>query len=146
MQRIFLVSISVFFLGLVGMGIWLSGSPSEARSKRFDEVRSQNLDAISNAVINYYNDTDKLPVTVAELDAHNQRKYNQVLNLVDPQSGVAYEYRVVSSTTREYELCAVFNEENQLDGQMNPVGRKNYVWQHSAGRDCFVHTAIKYKY
>ncbi len=123
----------------------MAGSPQDARAKRFDDARVQDLNAISNSVNNYYNDTAKLPATVAELDVHNQQKYNQTLNLKDPQSGASYEYQVVSSTTREFELCAHFNVENSAAANMyyQPYEKGN-VWQHSAGRDCFVHTATKY--
>ena len=145
MNRLFLIGSAALLVILVVVGIWLAGSPSEARAKRFDDARVQDLNAISNAVNNYYNDTDALPTTVAELDAHTQRKYNQNLNLKDPQSSAAYEYRVVSTTTREFELCAHFNKENSnfTDAYYLSYEKRN-VWQHSAGRDCFTHTANKY--
>lgn len=145
MQRLFLIGASILFIVLVVVGIWLAGSPQDARLKRFDDARIQDLNAISNAVTNFYNKKDKLPTTVVELDEQNQRDYNQTLNLKDPQSGVAYEYRVISTTTREFELCAQFNLENQSEAIMyyEPYGKGN-TWQHSAGRDCFIHVADKY--
>ena len=85
MQRLFLITASILFIVLVGVGVWLAGSPQDARLKRFDQARVQDLNAISNAVNNFYNKNSKLPATIAELDEQNQRDYNQTLNLKDPQ-------------------------------------------------------------
>lgn len=140
MQRVFLVITSVLFVGLVGISIWLAGSPGEARAKRFDEARVQALNAITNAVTNYYVSNTKLPLSLAELDASNRQMYNQTLDLVDPQSGAAYEYRVVNTSTRQFELCAQFNVEKKTDSTVyyQPIQE---IWDHTAGRDCFLRVA-----
>lgn len=139
MQRLFLGVVSVLFVGLVGVSIWLAGSPGEARAKRFDEARVQALNAITNAVTNYYDSYAKLPTSLAELDASNRQMYNQTLDLTDPQSGAAYEYRVVNTSTRQFELCAQFNVARKSQPTYyQPVQE---IWDHAAGRDCFLRTA-----
>lgn len=145
MKRVFLISAAVLFVVLVVTGVWLAGSPVDARAKRFDEVRVQDLNAISNAVNNFYDRTEKMPETMAALDEYNQKAFNQTLNLRDPESGVLYEYRVVNDTAREFELCAQFNAEKRTDQRIyNPSGLNNSIWDHAAGRDCFTQVANKY--
>lgn len=146
MRRVFLISSAVLFVVLIVVGVWLAGTPGEARAKRFDQARVQDLNAISNAVTNYYNAKNSLPVTVAELDAANQKAYNQTLNLKDPQTGKAYEYRVTGgSSGREFELCAEFNAAYKTNAYNSvSYGLNNNIWDHDAGRDCFTQTAYKY--
>lgn len=145
MKRALLIGLAVFFVVLVIVGIYLAGSPREARAKRFDEVRVQDLNAISNAVNNYYDRNEKMPETITQLDEYNQKAFNQTLNLNDPQSAAPYEYRVVSTTTREFELCAQFNLESRTDKRAyNPYGT-NSIWDHEAGRDCFTQVANGYR-
>lgn len=146
MQRIFLIGSAVLFVALVSVGIWLAGTPSEARAKRFDQARVQDLNAISNAVTNYYNAKKALPATIAEVDAYNQKAYNQTLNLKDPQTGQAYEYRITGdSMGREFELCADFNVENKTNSYNRvSYGPDNNIWDHEAGHDCFIQTAYIY--
>ncbi len=137
MKRALLIGLAVFFVVLVSVGIYLAGSPKDARAKRFDNIRVQDLDAISNAVTNYYNRSKTMPETITQLDEYNQKYFNQTLNLKDPQSSAPYEYRVLSTTTREFELCAQFNTKNELNEHMyNSYGDRS-VWNHNAGHDCF---------
>lgn len=139
MQRLFLGVVSVLFVGLVVVSIWLAGSPGEARAKRFDEARVQALNAITNAVTNYYVSNTKLPLSLAELDASNRQMYNQNLDLIDPQTGVEYEYRVVNTSTRQFELCAQFNVVKKSEpAYYRPIQE---IWDHAAGRDCFLRVA-----
>lgn len=144
MKRALLIGLAICFVVLVIVGVYLAGSPSEARAKRFDNARVQDLNAISNAVTNFYDRNEKLPETFAQLDEYNQKTFNQTLNSKDPQSGASYEYRVLSTTTREFELCAQFNMENHTQGRTYMPYETNNIWDHAAGRDCFVQVANKY--
>lgn len=143
MQRIFLILAAVFGVLLVGTGLYFIDSPREARARRYDQARIQDLNALENAVNNYYlGNNQKMPATIAELNTYNQRAYNQDLNLKDPQSGASYEYRITGQNDgREFELCATFNVSDNTDQSTYLYGSNS--WRHAAGRDCFIRTVTK---
>jgi hypothetical protein len=134
---------SVALVALVVIaGFGIVESPFQARLRRFDERRMDDLieiqQTIERQVVEYMRDGElrlKRPLPrsleeVAEFVA--QDEYGRDLRIVDPQTGKKYEYSVKSETS--YELCAEFSleEKSQYRGRNHP-----------AGRYCFVEDVIK---
>ena len=105
------------------------GSPGEQRKMRIDEHRLNDLRAIDAAVRLYRKDAGSLPEDLATLDA----RPGLALDLVDPQSGVPYEYR--RDGTDAFELCASFATDSG-DRRARPDWQ-GLEWAHGAGRHCF---------
>ena len=119
-------------------GFAVIGSPFVQREKRFDEKRVQDLSMIQNYITNYWQNKEKLPVELNNLE-------DPLLGVTipfDPETGEPYEYRVVSDLM--FELCATFTTESE-DGpsavpQIYPPRSQDYNWQHGVGRVCFERT------
>ena len=125
-------------IGAVGWGFAVIGSPFAQREKRFDERRVQDLQMIQNYITNYWQNKEKLPANLDDLE-------DPLLGIVipvDPEAGEQYEYRVVASLT--FELCSTFKTESGDDQKavpmMYPSRSQNYSWQHGTGRVCFERT------
>ena len=126
-------------------GILIVGSPAAGREQRLDEQRVTDLRTINDEILNQvYGDArfaprpvepvpvmtlpKPLPKDLATVAANAQ--YLK-LNVNDPETGTAYEYRPQDTF---YELCAVFSL----------VRNQNYdiFWNHPAGRHCFTVDAL----
>mgnify|MGYP001582344461 CR=1 FL=1 len=121
---------------VVGIGFYLSGTPSNARAEKLDQQRVNDLTQIQNAVENYYTTRNILPKTFDDLK--NQYGY---IELVDPLTHEQYEYRETATTA--YELCATFQTDTTNEKQT--FVRPKYpgfepLWQHPAEKKCFSHT------
>lgn len=122
----------------IGWGFAVIGSPFTQREKRFDERRVSDLSAIQGYIINYWQNKEKLPVNLSDLE-------DPLLGIVipvDPETGGAYGYKILAGLT--FELCATFKTESE-DGQdvvqtIHPSKGQNYDWWHGAGRGCFART------
>jgi len=127
---------SVFFAAIlivavvssVIAGIFLLGPPSEWRLRLLDERRASDLRELSYAIDEYWTRVGMLPVSLDELSWEDE----WLPELVDPETGKPYEYRMLSSRT--YELCAEFARETDIDGRDVP---SQYLWFHGSGRQCF---------
>ena len=118
---------TVAVVGAVAAGVYVLGSPSEERTLRLDERRVTDLVALSSAVDVYWTRHQKLPTSLDELRSEPVGR----LDLEDPDSRAAYEYRPLSE--RAYEVCAVFERDSGAPDRPAPGG----VWAHRAGRQCF---------
>ncbi len=155
---------------LVALLVWFSfcvmGSPFEQRSLRLDERRVQDLQNIQWQVINYYQQKEKLPESLKDLNNPISGSYVPV----EPEfeKGKAYEYNVKDATKLTFELCADFalpmpkgwQEYNYGKGGIMPMavregstdvavsypypgpggGGVNESWDHQTGRTCFERT------
>jgi hypothetical protein len=101
-------------------------SPSEARRRRLDEMRRADLHLLSIAVDNYHYSRDRLPESLDELAAVPTVRYR---SRNDPETGLAYDYRVVDDNS--YELCATFA------GEGGDAAYDDRFWAHGAGPKCF---------
>ncbi len=137
--KVFVAVVVAAVATVVGIGLYLSGTPSQARALRADQQRVNQLQQISGAVENYYVTKSVLPTTLDDLK--NQHGYFE--SLADPVTHEVYAYRVASST--EYELCATFQTDSTKDNTMQaspaypvPVGFGiGNTWQHAVGKKCF---------
>lgn len=105
----------------VAGGLWLTGSPAEARLVRLDDRRIEDLRRISNLVDAYWRSHRRLPGSLAEVGSEPGAAGR------DPVSDQPYEFR--GKGDRQYELCAVFDRKS--------VKAEWSSWSHAAGRTCF---------
>jgi hypothetical protein len=122
----------------VAWGFAVIGSPFQQRNKRFDERRVQDLQIMQNYITNYWQNKERLPVSLSDLE-------DPLLGIVipvDPETGGLYEYRVTDDLI--FELCAMFSTESKYGQgavpEMYSRGSQNYSWQHGVGRICFERT------
>ena len=126
----------VVIAGLVVGGFFLGDSPSEARARRLDDRRVQDLWSVQSAVESYWGVKKELPETLGQA----AELYSSIPK--DPETSAAYEYRVVSET--DYELCAAFTNKAEAYGVMarpyltgiNEAFVRDFS-SHVQGRDCF---------
>ena len=128
------VGIVVFVVtAAVVAGFFIAGSPTTERSRRLDQQRVSDLQAISYAVDMYYNKNSNMPTDLNSLMGQ-QDVYLQ--SITDPATGVAYEYEVAAGEPT-YNLCATFEIDSVdiTDKSMPmPVGD---FWKHGIGHTCF---------
>jgi hypothetical protein len=150
----------VFVLSLIIWSFSVMGSPSEQRAWRLDEKRVTDLQNIQYQVITYWQQKERLPVSLAEL-ANPLTGYSLP---VDPEfeKGKTYEY--LPKEKLSFELCATFTKEipkgwQEYDyGGVMPVYKEtsdvavssypypsgtNDSWDHQVGRTCFIRTIDK---
>jgi hypothetical protein len=132
---------------VIGVGLYLSGSPNQERIRRFDDIRLQHLQNIQQSLINYWEAKRDLPVKLSDITVPVS---GGEIMPVDPATGVQYEYNRKTETL--FTLCANFGAESRdydnnyggkiaqpypvLSYPMGPIlGDQN--WSHKAGRVCF---------
>lgn len=115
-------------IAAVAAGLWLVDPPWRERAQQIDARRSQNLESLHWAIQGYFQDHGSLPRSLDELDPQWERLRH------DPETGAEVEYRVTGE--RQYEICAVFAEEAEIE---DPVWQTGF-YQHPAGRACFERT------
>ncbi len=130
------VALTIVVLAAIVWGIALVGSPGSARIRRFDDQRLRDLQTIFREIQSLCQDPDiknelkkPLPRTLDELAALAR---SERINLVDPETGDRYLYRISDETT--YELCATFSSERDSDIDV--------FWNHPAGHYCFTVDAL----
>ena len=124
-------------------GLWISGSPAAERARRLDDRRIQDLQSISNAIDNYYNQNGlKLPPTLETLTRQREAFYVSAIN--DPDTMAPYEYLMDATST--YRLCATFTTDTRgLEQNQEQYYPYNSVfWEHGPERTCFTITAKTY--
>ncbi|HTM67731.1 MAG TPA: hypothetical protein VL426_00375 [Candidatus Binatia bacterium] len=145
--KVFTAAVVAMVAAVIAVGLYVAGSPSKERERRFDEQRVNELQQIANAVDNAYYRDGHLPSSLEELAANKQDNY--VPSIVDPATRAPYEYRTTDGDT--YELCATFDDVTQQTDQYGrpqaaPVPTKPMIggvapgyrdWNHPAGRYCY---------
>ncbi len=123
-----IVSVAVVFI----LGALIIGSPSSERARRIDDNRVNDLRTIQQEIRSIT--LDQMGATPVQKEALpidlNAVKENAVYtqpNIVDPETGVAYEYIVTGPST--FELCATFETVREE--------KYDIFWNHEAGRQCF---------
>lgn len=149
-KNIFLAWVIAVVAVVVIGGLFLSGTPSRQRARRFDEQRVNDLQSISSAIDQVYNsqtDGGKIPDTLESL---RNRRDIYVNSLVDPETNQVYEYRPTGLDA--YSLCANFaTDGSELRNDRNPsaiypkgLGVGTDFWDHPAGKKCFEITVQKW--
>ena len=125
--RLIVAAVVVFFVGaVIALGLRVAGSPSDARARRFDEQRLNDLRSIAGAVSAYHEAREQLPPSLAEITSWPDHP----VTLRDPVNNSSYVYRVLDA--RAYELCAAFARASEDE----PAASGGF-WVHPAGRHCF---------
>jgi len=131
---------SLIILVLVVGAFFIVGSPLQARKAQFDQQRVNDLQGIQYQVVNYWQQKEMLPNTLADLND----PISGYMAPTDPETYQPYEYHVKNATTLDFQLCAIFN----LSSNVNNYGKNVPVpamyqreisqnWNHEAGRVCF---------
>ena len=145
-MKIFLITIIAVVVIVVGVGLFLSGSPATERVRRFDDLRIQHLMTLQSDIIFFWQVKTRLP---AKLDELNDQ--TGVVLPADPQTRAPYEYAKTGDL--KFSLCATFGAENHKQNEFGkefmpsprlkyPIGpfMKDQNWEHAAGRVCFDHS------
>lgn len=133
------LSAALVVSALVG-GFFLVGSPSQQRLVRLDEQRMNDLQNIQYEVVNYYQQTAKLPENLDTL----KDPLRGYIAPVDPVTDASYEYKKVADL--QFELCATFARPSLVrptgkTRPMDPYGNGvDTNWTHETGRTCFTRT------
>jgi len=107
-------------------------SPQIARAKRLDQIVSNNIYQLEDAVNNYYAEYKVLPSNLDELKKA-KNVYVDPKSLVDPETKQPIEYRVDGD--KQFSFCATYRTASGDEAQRNmPYGIGNR--EHSAGYDC----------
>lgn len=115
-------------LCVLGAGIAINTSPSQARLILEDTRRIEMLTSLTSTIDTFYGEQIKLP---ASLNALVESKTLFATDIQDPATQATYEYRTTGST--KYELCATFVTTAKDRGD----GLFDATWQHDAGHTCF---------
>lgn len=126
---IFAIASIVLVVAVVVVGVYLTGSPRQARVRSLDRQRIETLTQLSGAITSYRGDHNVLPASLEEV-ARAEAGIAPA-DLSDPESGAPYEYRATGEKT--YELCARFGGPSDPDEAIR--------WRHGPGRACFAFTA-----
>lgn len=127
----------------IAAGFFIVGTPQQARQLRLDDQRISDLQSIQQQVVYYYQQKQKLPTSVMDLD--DPLSYYTLPK--DPATGEDYGYRpdqVVAGMSPTFSVCATFATASASLGSAysRPVnlytGDTN--WQHSIGQTCFERT------
>src|SRR3989338_1068779 len=135
----------------IALGFAVGGSPDTARKQGLDTQRTNDLREIANCVANFGASQNRLPDTIGELSESGRYAYCSGRTL-DPETGVQYEYRVVSSgmvtagvLEGEFELCATFTTDSgeMISTEKTYVNMEKDKWAtHESGRECDTESAI----
>ncbi len=140
----------VLVIAAIIIGFIAVGSPAKQRALRFDSQRVNDLSSIQWQVINYWQQKQKLPVVLTDLND----TVSGFIVPTDPETKAAYQYSIKPLVGNlSFELCATFGEVAQDNfgrgaysgGGMyptnisypSPVGGVSDVWNHDKGRVCF---------
>ena len=117
-------------------GFFIIGSPLTQRERRFDEQRIYGLQTIQIEIANYWQNNGKLPATLSDL----KNDISGFVAPVDPETGVAYEYRPTGALT--FDLCADFKTVLTMTSPKvtSPYPYNTDDWSHTAGHVCFNRT------
>jgi len=143
------ISVVLVIAGIV-LGFFAAGTPAEARLRKFDLERVQNLDQIISGVDRFTRDNRRLPESLDELKRDSRYRYH-VSSTADPETGEEYEYTALSSSGTsgtstsyadlEYELCAKFTLSTLGELDTGYYRSAYSPWaEHDKGRVCNTQT------
>ncbi len=162
LPNVFAALSALFVIVSLVWSISIIGTPAEMRLKRIDDARLSDISRIQQEIFNHFQTTDKLPMTLAELDD----AFQGYVVPKDPATGAEYKYRVQQqpvvrnntqlnrkelTTPAVFELCATFETERNYNDRGTPVmtdkmysvsnyyysGDTSAFWNHGVGETCF---------
>jgi hypothetical protein len=113
------------------VGLYLAGSPAEARLLRLDDRRVDDLRSISWSLAEYRQGRGRLPPTLDSLPM----AIGDAPRLRDPATERPYTYEVTGDSS--YILCAEFARPSPSERD----GGYDAAWRHRPGHFCFPLTA-----
>lgn len=124
-KRLAIIASTVVAMAIIA-GLYVAGSPGDARVYRQDEQRVNQLQSAEMMVREYAREKQKLPVA---LDSARPSWDIDSTRYLDPATAHSYQYRVVSDSS--FELCAEFT-------RATPAGDRlwDLKWNHPAGHHC----------
>lgn len=141
------ITSAVVVVSIIG-GFFVMGSPAKQRMLRDDMERQNDLSSLQSQVLNYYQDSGTLPMSLDNLK-DDFGYYNEGI-FVDPVTLIAYDYSVIPATTSiAFELCASFDLESVTedmqgrgDYKRNSYSSIDYYgyggrFEHEEGRNCY---------
>ncbi len=126
-RRSLLLAVSTAVLLAVIAGFLALGTPQDERRRRLDEVRVDDLRALSSALAAHFDRTGALPTTLAALDLRARKPSASF----DPAGRGAFGYAALDDSS--FQVCATFDEESRVD----PARFAYDPWFHGAGPECF---------
>lgn len=126
-RRLLATGVAAAVLVVVIVGLYLAGSPAEARLLRLDDRRVADLRSISWSLAEYRRAHGRLPATLDSLPM----AIGDASRLRDPVSERPYAYEVTGDSS--YSLCAEFARPSPSERG----GRYDAAWLHRAGHSCF---------
>ncbi|MEN9552295.1 MAG: hypothetical protein RI935_672 [Candidatus Parcubacteria bacterium] len=165
----------IIVIASIVWSISVIGTPKEMRMKRMDDTRLSDLSRIQQEVFNRFQMTDRLPLTLDELN----NAFQGFSVPVDPITKEKYEYKVITQPTfrtnfelrkkemtgeAEFELCATFTTVRELNqrgqiGDAFDMSKSQYLvsnyyyegdvspfWNHKNERTCFKRIITKDMY
>lgn len=142
--------VGALVLVTIGAGFFIVGTPQQIRVQKQDAIRVQDLQTIQWQVVNYWQQKEKLPKALADL---NDPITNNIIP-VDPKTGASYVYETTGAMS--FKLCATFAAEGGTTGmQARPIAATEPMmdgktvednWQHAAGEVCFERTIDPERY
>ena len=139
--RLFSVVVCVVMAGVIGLGLWYSGNPWQARASRLDNLRSSDLVQIGSSLNNHWNRTAMLPAQLSDMASSTYPEYIDASYLTDPDTKIPFSYRVLSPNS--YQLCATFDTDtfapgpNRSQPYVDTMMGQADVWHHAKGWTCF---------
>lgn len=142
------VGIGAALLVLIAIisGFFIMGTPGEVRLIRFDSEKVANLEDIQWQIVNYWQQKEAIPATLADLED----PISGYGIPTDPQTGESYVYKVTGPNS--FQLCATFNvasDERAAQAETMPVRAYGSIegnWIHGAGEVCFDRTIDPERY
>lgn len=143
--------VGVLVLVTILAGFFIVGTPQQIRAQKQDAIRVQDLQNVQWQIVNYWQQKEKLPASLADL----ADPISNSIMPVDPQTSESYEY---SSTSKlSFKLCATFAMEGGMNlGYSRPVAMPTEPmavgktvednWQHGVGKVCFDRTIDPERY
>src|SRR3989344_2220418 len=141
LRKGFIIGSLVGVLAAVVWGFFVMGSPFTVRKLRMDERRVSDLQSIQWQVVNYWQQKEKFPKSLAEIED----PLSGYKTPTDPVTKAPYEF--ILGDGYVFSLCANFilpNTEQSRTSVINPYPMSDDVlpeiWGQSAGRLCFERT------
>lgn len=150
--KIFDWAVVLIIITVIGLGLFIAGTPQSQRLVRLDERRVSDLQNIQWQIINYWQRKEVLPEALNNL----VDPIGGFMVPVDPETGEQYEYsftgelkfnlcanfstssneadnRIMLEPARPMRAVAIYNDKPHLNDSYN-------LWSHDLGRVCFERT------